>query len=185
MKPTVTEQPNGDWWIDCHNCGWHGVNLPFGVPGSGRQNAERWADAHACPRSTRRTGQPVNPINPDFIRLNIARSNRWHPGGLSDWSLSDWLCATGGELGEAMNAAKKLKRIEDGIANLSSDPVRHVIDAAEAKAMILDELADTFCYLVLTAARVTPLSPELLNQAIVDKFNAVSDRYGFPEKLEG
>lgn len=126
----------------------------------------------------------MNPINPDFIRLNIARSNRWHPGGLSDWSLSDWLCATGGELGEAMNAAKKLKRIEEGIANLSSDPARQVSDVADARAMILDELADTFCYLVLTAARVAPRFPELLNDAIVQKFNAVSDRYGFPEKLE-
>lgn len=132
------------------------------------------------------------PIDPQFILASINRSQRWHPGGLTDWSLSDWLCATGGELGEAMNAAKKLKRIEEGIANLSSDPDRQVDDAEAAYDLILEELADTMCYLVLAAARVTAMrfanprgkdAVEDLNWAIVEKFNAVSERYGFPERL--
>lgn len=134
----------------------------------------------------------MNPIHPDFILASIQRSQRWHPGGLTDWTLSDWLCATGGELGEAMNAAKKLKRIEEGIANLSEDPTRHVSDLETAYALILEELADTMCYLVLAAARVTAMryanpreydAPADLNEAIVSKFNAVSRRYGFPEAL--
>lgn len=131
------------------------------------------------------------PIDPEFILTNIRRCARWHPGGLTDWTLSDWLCATGGELGEAMNAAKKLMRIEEGIANLSTDPDRQVDDVDAARSLILEELADTFCYLVLAAARVTAMRhPDLsgsdaacdINDAIVSKFNAVSERYGFPER---
>lgn len=121
----------------------------------------------------------MEPVNPDFIAASVARSNRWHPGGLTDWSLNDWLCATGGELGEAMNAAKKLRRIEDGIANLNDEPGRQLAEGEAARAKIGEELADVLCYLVLTAER----AGVDLNAHAVAKFNAVSERYGFPERL--
>jgi hypothetical protein len=120
----------------------------------------------------------IDVVHPDYVEKTLTRAMLWHPGGLTDWSLSDWLCATGGELGEAMNAAKKWNRINDGIANLSSDESRQISDAEEARMKILDELGDTFAYLVLTALRVGTI--EEFNEAVVTKFNQVSVRYGFP-----
>src|SRR5882672_8712220 len=65
-----------------------------------------------------------------------------HP--LMDWSLSDWMTATLGELGEAANVAKKLNRVRDGIPGNDKTP-------AELEAMLADELADAFIYLDLLA----------------------------------
>jgi NTP pyrophosphatase (non-canonical NTP hydrolase) len=36
----------------------------------------------------------------EFSRVNLARCLRWHPQGLSSWSLSDWAVALAGEVGE-------------------------------------------------------------------------------------
>jgi NTP pyrophosphatase (non-canonical NTP hydrolase) len=83
-----------------------------------------------------------------------------------------------GELGEAANAIKKLRRIEDGIANIS-DPERQLSAREEAVLKIADELADTLIYLDLLAQR---LGVDLA-AAVVSKFNAVSEKYGFPERL--
>ena len=50
-----------------------------------------------------------------FERLKIVslqRALRWHRGGLAEWSVNDWLCAMGGEAGEALNAGKKHRRIQ-------------------------------------------------------------------------
>lgn len=63
---------------------------------------------------------------------------------VNDWSLSDWMTATMGELGEAANIAKKLNRVRDGIpGNTESE--------AELRAKLADEIADTFIYLDLMA----------------------------------
>src|SRR5262245_40821302 len=32
-------------------------------------------------------------------RVNLARCRRWHPGGLAEWSPSDWAVAMAGEAG--------------------------------------------------------------------------------------
>lgn len=63
---------------------------------------------------------------------------------LNSWSLSDWMTATLGELGEAANIAKKLNRGRDGIPGNDKT-------AAELRAMLADEIADTFIYLDLLA----------------------------------
>ena len=53
----------------------------------------------------------------DFAIINRRRCE--HREGfnhtLSSWSLSDWITAVTGELGEAANIAKKLNRVRDGI----------------------------------------------------------------------
>jgi NTP pyrophosphatase (non-canonical NTP hydrolase) len=121
----------------------------------------------------------TTPISLQFLNASLERCNRWHTGGIADWSINDWLVATGGELGEAMNVAKKLRRIEDNIANESGDPARHVTSVEEATDLLAEELADTLSYLVLVAAR----AGIDLNQATIDKFNTVSERYGFPERI--
>lgn len=53
----------------------------------------------------------------DFSVFNRRRCEA--PNGfnhkMSDWSTSDWMTATLGELGEAANIVKKLNRVRDGI----------------------------------------------------------------------
>jgi len=109
---------------------------------------------------------------------NVARCNRWHKGGLTDWAVSDWAVAMMGEAGEACNAIKKLRRVEDEIANIS-DEGRLLATRDEAIAKIGEELADTFLYLNLLAVRLGIV----LADKVVAKFNATSERYGFPERL--
>lgn len=103
---------------------------------------------------------------------NIERCVRWHPQGLKSWSLSDWAVATIGELGEACNIIKKLNRYRDGLVGNSQDEV-------ELKKQLADEIADTMIYLDLlaTAADIE------LERAVIEKFNRVSVRNGFPERL--
>jgi hypothetical protein len=88
---------------------------------------------------------------------------------LSDWSLSDWLVAVGGELGEAMNIAKKLNRVRDRIPgnDLTPDQLR---DAFER------EIADTFIYLDLVAQA----AGFQLADIVPDVFDAKSISLGCP-----
>lgn len=79
-----------------------------------------------------------------FSDENVARCTAKngfnHP--LDSWSLSDWMVATMGELGEAANVLKKLNRVRDGIPGNSETP-------EQLKQMFADELADTYIYLDL------------------------------------
>lgn len=79
-----------------------------------------------------------------FSDENVARCTA--PNGfnhpLDGWSLSDWMVATIGELGEAANVLKKLNRVRDGIPGNSETP-------EQLKGMFADELADTYIYLDL------------------------------------
>jgi NTP pyrophosphatase (non-canonical NTP hydrolase) len=106
---------------------------------------------------------------------NRARCKRWHPGfpNDTDWTGADWALAMGGETGEALNVVKKLRRIEVGI--------RGVMDPSEAelRAALADELADIYLYLDLLAAKYDIDLPS----AVASKFNRVSAREGFPERL--
>src|SRR5579864_9491389 len=63
---------------------------------------------------------------------------------LGSWSLSDWMTATAGELGEAANIIKKLNRVRDGIPGNTETP-------EELKAKLADEFADVVIYLDLMA----------------------------------
>lgn len=108
--------------------------------------------------------------------VNAERANRWHQGfgyGTGDWTISDWYTATSGELGEAGNVIKKIRRMETGHPGANDLWVPGLYEALEA------ELADTAIYLDLLAT----YAGVNLAAAIVDKFNAVSVREGFPERL--
>lgn len=113
----------------------------------------------------------------DHLRtVNWARQRRWH--GCGEWSVSDWAVATAGEFGEACNAIKKLRRVQEDVPNIS-EPGRELYDEASAKAAIAEELADTMIYLDLLAAKL-----EIdLGTAVIAKFNKTSEKYSFPEKL--
>lgn len=108
---------------------------------------------------------------------SLSRCNKWHPEGINSWSLSDWATAAVGEMGELCNVIKKQNRSRDGIGgNKTSD---HVLNDDEIKIQIERELADTVIYLDLLAA-----SEGIdLGKAVRDKFNEVSERAGFSERL--
>jgi NTP pyrophosphatase (non-canonical NTP hydrolase) len=76
----------------------------------------------------------------------------------SDWGLGDWVTAVTGELGEAANIIKKVKR-----GDLTLD---------EAKPELAREFADIVTYLDILAAQCGID----LGRATMDKFNEVSRR---------
>lgn len=93
---------------------------------------------------------------------------------LASWSLSDWITAVTGELGEAANIAKKLNRVRDGIpGNTQTEE--------ELRAALKDEIADVFIYLDLLAQS----QGFLLADAAADKFNKTSRKIGSPITMEG
>lgn len=116
----------------------------------------------------------------EFSATNLERAKRWHRGDIAMWTISDWLMAMAGEAGEACNAGKKLKRIEEDILNFSTDPHRHIVNKEDAFDKIVEELADTVIYCDLVAHRIN----RSLVKAIIAKFNLVSERYQFPERLD-
>lgn len=116
-----------------------------------------------------------NPLRFATLReANLSRCAKWHPGGLAEWSLSDWFTATMGELGEAANIAKKLNRIRDGMAgNKTGEDEQHL------RRELADEIADVAIYLDILAA-----SEGIdLGMAIASKFNRTSVKVGFTERL--
>lgn len=109
--------------------------------------------------------------------MSASRAARWHDGK-PKWSLLEWSGAMAGEAGEACNAAKKLKRIDDDTATIN-EASRHYESKAEAIAAITKEAADTLLYSIC-----------LLNECGVDAesiirevFNKKSEEYGFPERV--
>ena len=93
-----------------------------------------------------------------------------HP--INGWSLSDWMTAVAGELGEAANVAKKLNRVRDGIPGNDHTP-------QELKSMLADEIADTFIYLDLLAQS----QGIVLQDAVIDKFQRTSRKIGYDDPL--
>lgn len=86
---------------------------------------------------------------------------------LGSWSLSDWMTATVGELGEAANIAKKLNRVRDGIPGNKETE-------AELRAALREEIADVFIYLDLLAQS----QGFSLAAAVREKFNKTSKKIG-------
>jgi NTP pyrophosphatase (non-canonical NTP hydrolase) len=153
--------------------------------------ARRWDDFRAAAR-TRRTGQFDSCRQRDWQSIMARFHFSWgmedllmdlagfsmvnrmrceHPTGfnhkLDSWSLSDWMVATFGELGEAANILKKLNRVRDGIPGNDKTEV-------ELKADFARELADVFVYLDLMAQA----AGVDLCAAIREVFNAKSKKLG-------
>lgn len=105
-----------------------------------------------------------------FRRANVARCLKWHPAGIESWSPSDWLTAVTGELGELASLLKMRNRERDGLPGNKFSP---------SNKQVADELADVLTYLDLLAAA---LGVDL-GAAAVEKFNEVSERVGFPDRI--
>lgn len=111
---------------------------------------------------------PVGNLPLTFLEVtavNAARCEVWH-AEMEPWSLADWSNAAAGEMGEACNVVKKIRRQETGMRG-AVDPEMDVL-----KEKLADEIADTFLYLDLLATH----AGVNLAEAIARKFNAVSDR---------
>lgn len=112
-------------------------------------------------------------------KINLKRALRWHKShNLDDWSISDWAVATAGELGEACNIIKKLRRLESEYQSIN-DKGRLIESKEQAIKELGAELADTQLYLDLLAIRCNID----LEKEIIQKFNDTSKKYGFPERL--
>jgi len=106
----------------------------------------------------------------EFTNANVSRCLRWHNKGLNSWSASDWMVALTGELGELASLLKMRNRERDGMPGNKFSP---------SDKQVADEVADVFTYLDLLAVALSIDLPK----AIVSKFNEVSERVGFPERL--
>ena len=109
----------------------------------------------------------------NFSKVNRSRCES--PSGfnhaLDSWSLSDWMTATMGELGEAANVCKKLNRVRDGIPG-------NTVPENVLRQQLADELADTFIYLDLLCQ-----SAEIvLHEAVQRKFEITSRKIGYTAK---
>jgi NTP pyrophosphatase (non-canonical NTP hydrolase) len=105
---------------------------------------------------------------------NRARCERWHPGFPNDgWTGADWSNAMAGEAGETCNVVKKLRRLDFDLQQAAADTRPDLL------AKLATEVGDTFIYLDLLAQHYG-LD---LGRCVVDTFNRVSVREGFPERL--
>lgn len=96
-------------------------------------------------------------------RLPEFRNNKGelsHTGGADDWSLNDWMTACVGELGEAANVLKKIRRGD------------HTLD--EARPKLTQEFADVVIYLDIMAKQ----AGIDLGEAVIDTFNKKSEKVG-------
>lgn len=111
----------------------------------------------------------------EFSRANLARCES--PQGfnfeLESWSVSDWMLAVFGELGEASNVRKKLNRSRDGArGNRQSDD--------ELRDKFRREIGDTLVYLDLLAQYQ---GFDLLGAAL-EVFDLKSEEIGYPVRLK-
>ena len=89
---------------------------------------------------------------------------------LESWSLSDWMTATTGELGEAANIIKKLNRVRDGIPGNTETP-------EQLRLMLSEELADVAIYLDL----LVQAAGFDLEKIIEAKFAKTNKKLGYTE----
>lgn len=107
-----------------------------------------------------------------FARTVKSRAERWFP--IDRWSGSDWATALAGETGEVCNVVKKLNRADVGAPSIKDPPRDELVHELGR------EIADVITYANILAQRYDVDVAE----ACVEKFNEVSLREGFPERLE-
>ena len=155
---------------------YYGEHVLGGACGAQHSDCRPASDADIAEWIKRHPLQPVvrNSMTfQKFSALNHARCRDGFNHNLSDWSPSDWMTATMGELGEAANVVKKLNRVRDGI-----NGNKETEDALRAK--LAAEIADTFIYLDLMAQA---LGIDL-ESAVTRTFDAKSKEIGYPHLID-
>lgn len=115
----------------------------------------------------------------DFKELqtaSVTRAARWH--GEEDWSALEWAGAMCGEAGESANFAKKLKRVETGMANIDARALSPETQE-QLKESTAKEAADTILYAILLIEKVGKSAEDVVRHV----FNQKSIEYGFPERI--
>lgn len=110
----------------------------------------------------------------DLREQNISRANRWHGENSDTWTLADWSNAMCGEAGEAANIVKKIRRHQTHVESNYNTPVMETL---------LEELESELADLVIYADLLAHFAEIDLGLAIVEKFNAVSKKQKFPERI--
>jgi len=108
----------------------------------------------------------------ELRKANVERCARWHPDDTT-WTIADWSNAMCGEAGELANIVKKIRQNQDGIIAPDDPSLLILVDQAA------NEIADVLSYLDLLAHH---LGIDM-DAALVSKFNLVSEKYDFPERL--
>lgn len=109
-----------------------------------------------------------------ILEVSAVRCRRWHHEDTVAWTGADWSNAMCGEAGEVANVVKKLRRCETRTSSSIDPPLDELV------AMLAHEIADVILYTLLVADHYG-IDVEV---AIVEKFNLVSARQGFPDRLE-
>ena len=107
-----------------------------------------------------------------FAEMNASRCREWEAGIETPWGVAMCAVAAMGELGEACHVLQKLSRNADGL-------VGNEEGAEDLKLQLAEELADTLIQLELLAHA----SGVDLEQAVISKFNKVSEKFGFEQRL--
>ena len=107
----------------------------------------------------------------DLRKANLARQAHW--GGSDNWTLADWSNAVAGEVGEACNVVKKLRRPELGT-------VGNEYDASVYRDQLESEIGDVLIYLDLLANAAKLDLGECVSRA----FNEKSAKLNMPVRLE-
>lgn len=106
--------------------------------------------------------------------VNGRRRHEWqNRDGASPWCGADWSNEMGGECGEAQNIVKKLRRYECGVNTQATPP----IDVLHER--LREELADV----IITCDLVAMYYGVDLSDAVIDKFNATSEKQGLSTRF--
>lgn len=106
----------------------------------------------------------------DLRAANIARQEYW--GGSDNWTLADWSNALAGEVGEACNVVKKIRRPQLGTIGNSAD-------APAYYKQLESEIGDVLIYLDLLA-KAAGLD---LAECVTRAFNEKSAKLDMPIRL--
>lgn len=106
----------------------------------------------------------------DLRKANAERQAFW--GGSENWTLADWSNALAGEVGEACNVVKKLRRPMLGTVGNDYDPLTYT-------AQLGSEIGDVLIYLDLLA-NAAGLD---LAQCVMRAFNDKSAKLNMPVRL--
>lgn len=111
-----------------------------------------------------------------FSAENLERCESLHGFNhrVQSWEPEMWMTAVLGEMGEAANIAKKIKRIKDGIGGNEAHETEEYLHER-----IGEELADVVIYLDLLATR---LGLDIRKE-VIKKFNKTSRKIGYPRSL--
>ncbi len=112
-------------------------------------------------------------FNLPYLRaINKARRDEWH--GVEEWTSADWSNELCGEVGEAANFVKKLRRIETGAVRINehNDPV-----------VLVDKLGLELADTIICADLLGMYFDIDLTAFVITKFNRTSIKQGFPHHL--